>query len=140
VSTWAPAKQCETCSVLDLVTDGSRAYQAVGGAGGRVVALSLTSGSRSWSRSGDGDVQAVALHNGVVHAGGHFTSFDGSVKHQLVALSASSGAVQPFTVAFTGSDAPGIWSVSANAGALRIAGGFRLAASPAARYAAFPTA
>jgi hypothetical protein len=126
--------------VLDLVTDGTKAYLGIGGAGNRVVALSLTSGSRAWARSGDGDVQALALFNGVVHVGGHFTVFEGSTRHQFVTVSASSGTVQPYTLGFTGSDAPGVWAVIADASALRIGGGFRLADGRTARYATFPTA
>jgi hypothetical protein len=126
--------------VFDMATDGTRVYQAVGGPGGRAVALSASNGSRVWSRSGDGDVQAIAVSGGVVYAGGHFTMFNGSTRRQLVGLSASSGSVQGFAVTFTGSDWPGIWSILAETTALRIGGGFALAGNPAARYAMFPTA
>ena len=140
VTSWAPASQCSTCTVLSLITDGTRAYQGIAGPGGRVIAVSLGSGSRTWTKSGDGDVQALAVYGGVLYAGGHFTSFAGSARRQLVALSASTGAVQDYALAFTGSDGPGIWAVSADSAALRIAGGFQLAGSPIARYAAFRTA
>jgi hypothetical protein len=139
VTAWAPAAQCDTCPVLDIATDGTRVYEAVGGSGGRVVALSLSSGNRVWGRSGDGNVQAVAVHNGVVYAGGHFSTFLQQPQRQLVQLSATTGTVLSYTIPFTGSDAIGIWVILVDATALRIGGGFRLANNPAARYASFPT-
>jgi hypothetical protein len=137
VTGWAPAAQCATCTVWDVATDGTRVYQAVGGSGGRAVAISLSSGSRLWSRSGDGNVQAIAVHNGVVYAGGHFSTFLGEAQRQLVQLSPTSGAASSYEIPFTGSDAIGIWAILVDDTALRIGGGFRLAANPAARYAVF---
>lgn len=138
VTEWAPAAQCDTCMVWDVATDGTRVYQAVAGSGGRAVAFSLASGNRVWSRSGDGNVQAVAVHDGVVYAGGHFSTFLGEPQRQLVQLSPTTGAVSSYEIPFTGSDAIGIWAILVDNTALRIGGGFRLAGNPAARYAAFP--
>lgn len=140
VTGWAPAALCDTCTVLDVATDGTRVYQAVGGSGGRAVAFSLSSGGQVWARSGDGNVQAVAVHNGVVYAGGHFSTFLQQPQRQVVQLSATNGAVLSYAIPFTGSDAIGVWAILVDAAALRIGGGFRIADKPAARYAAFPTA
>ena len=140
VTSWAPASQCGTCKVLDIATDGTRAYQGMAGPGGRIVAFSRSSGKRVWSKAGDGDVQAIAVRGGVVYAGGHFSKFSNASRRQLAALSPSSGALLSYTVAFTGSDSPGIWATIADSTALRIGGGFNLANSGAARYAVFKTA
>jgi len=136
VTTWAPARQCDTCWVLDLATDGTKVYEAVAGPGGRVVAFSLSTAARSWVRSGDGDVQAVAVEAGVVYVAGHFSAFNGLPRRQLVTYSAS-GVLSDYSIAFTGKDYPGIWSVIADTSALRIGGAFSLANNTASRYATF---
>lgn len=136
-TSWKPRSQCDTCRVLDVATDGSKVYQGIAGPGGRAVAFSLSSGKRVWSKTGDGDVQAVDVHDGVVYAGGHFSNFAGTRQRQLVALAPSSGASLPHGISFTGSDAPGVWAVHADAAALRLGGGFKLSYETAARYAAF---
>jgi trimeric autotransporter adhesin len=141
-SGWAPSQVCDTCLLLDLVahTDG-RIYAAVaGGGGGRAAAWRFDSNPRLWVRRGDGDVQAVDAHDGRVYAGGHFgPAFDGQERHQLAVLDATSGALQDMTVAFTGTDRPGIWAIDADDDFLRLGGGFQgIVGSSAARYAAFP--
>jgi hypothetical protein len=139
VTSWAPTKQCDKCNVLDIATDGTQVYQAIAGPGGRIVAFSSNTAGRVWSKSADGDVQAVGVRDGVVYAGGHFSTFTKLARRQLVALSPTNGALFSFTIAFTGSDYPGVWAITADSNALRIGGGFKLAKNPAARYAAFPT-
>jgi hypothetical protein len=135
--------------VWDLAATTDAVYAAVGGPGGRVVAwdapaatgVTPATPALRWSRSGDGNVQAVDVHGGVVYAGGHFGPvFDGTTRHQLATLDATNGVLQDYTLAVTGSDHPGIWAVDADDDGLRIAGGFVLAGNPAARYAAFPLA
>lgn len=140
VTTWAPAAQCDTCHVLDIATDGTKVYEGIAGPGGRAVAFSSSSGARAWSVGGDGDVQAVAVRDGVVYAGGHFTSLGYPARRQLIALDPANGSTLSWQIAFTGSDAPGVWAMIADSSALRIGGGFRLANSPAARYAAMTIA
>jgi hypothetical protein len=139
VTGWNPASLCSTCNVWDLTATADSVYAAVGGPGGRVVSWDASTAAARWSRSGDGNVQAVDVQDGVVYAGGHFGPvFDGTTRHQLATLDAATGALQPYTVAFTGPDHPGIWALDADADGLRIAGGFLLAGNPAARYAALP--
>jgi hypothetical protein len=123
-----------------VTTDGTRVYQAIAGPGGRMVAFSLSSASRVWSKSTDGDVQAVVVQDGVVYAGGHFTYFTNVKRRQLAAVTPNKGELLSYTVGFAGSDSPGIWAINADVTALRIGGGFTLANQSGARYAAFPTA
>ena len=139
VTDWNPGPECGTCYLWDLAAAGDRVYAAMAGPGGRAVSWHATTGSRGWSRGGDGNAQAIDVHDGVVYVGGHFgPSFGGSTRHQLAALDAGSGSLLSYTVDFTGNDHPGIWAVLADPDGLMIGGGFRLAANPARRYARLP--
>lgn len=140
VRAWAPSAICDTCQVLGLTTADGTVFAAVGGrGGGRAAAWSLATAQQRWVSRGDGDVQSVAVHGGVAYFGGHFgPRFLNQERHQLVALDANTGALLDFVLPFTGNDHPGIWAIIADSAVLRIAGGFRLSNSPAARYAVFP--
>ncbi len=140
VTSWAPPSQCTNCPVLDLATDGTRVYEAIGGTGGRATAFSLSTGARLWSKYSDGDVQAIDVSDGVVYVGGHFSHFtQGLSRHQLVTLAPTDGALSSYALPFTGSDGPGVWSMLVDSSTLRIGGGFKLK-SGAAKYAAFNAA
>ena len=139
VTEWAPAAECGTCYLWDLTATPETVYAAVGGPGGRVVSWDAGTGVRGWSRSGDGNVQAVDVAGGAVWAGGHFgPTFAGETRHQLAVLDAATGELLPYTLPVTGRDHPGIHVVAADADALRLAGGFTLADDPARRYAVLP--
>lgn len=57
--------------VLAVAVDDDGIYIGMGGQGGRAVAYS-TSGKVRWTRVFDGDVQAVAVLDGVAYVGGHY--------------------------------------------------------------------
>ena len=139
---WTPQRVCDTCNLLDVAVDSGSVYGAsAGGGGGRAAAWSaITDGRARWIVRGDGDVQAVAVRDGVVYAGGHMEGEFGPVeRHQLAAVDAATGAVLDYAVPFTGLDQPGIWAVVAEPERLRIGGGFTgIAGSSAARYAVLP--
>lgn len=138
---WAPPKVCDSCELLELAVRSGRVYAAVAGqGGGRVAAWKMRGGKRLWVRRTDGDVQAIAVHDGTVYAGGHFSSgFGDQVRHQFAAL-ATDGSLLPMAVAFIGRDAPGIWAVDARPDYLRLGGAFQgIKDSDSARYAAFPS-
>ena len=140
-TSWTPQRVCDTCNLLDVAVDSGSVYGAsAGGGGGRAAAWSASTGARQWIVRGAGDVQAVAVRDGVVYAGGHMEGEFGSVeRHQLAAVDAATGAVLDYTVPFTGLDHPGIWAVVAEPERLRIGGGFTgIAGSSAARYAVLP--
>jgi hypothetical protein len=139
-TSFAPARLCDNCNILDITTGDGRAYAAVAGPGGRAVGWSLATSSLAWSRGGDGDVQAIDYDAGLVYAGGHFGPlFSGAERHQLAVLDARRGTLQSYTIPFSGRDHPGINAVLADSDALRIGGGFTLQGNPAARFASFPT-
>lgn len=145
---WTPDGVCGTCTIFDLARQGPTLAVAVGGGGGgRAAVWSLPSGAPwparwSWVRRGDGDVQAVALRQGVMYAGGHFGPvFDSREEHQLVTLDAASGTRLPYSVPFTGNDYPGLWAVEAQDDFLWIGGVHQgIAGSSSARYTVLPAA
>lgn len=139
VTGWSPRALCDTCVVQDVAAGSGSVFAAVAGPGGQVGAWDAASGNTRWSKRGDGNVQAVDTRDGLVYAGGHFGPvFDGATRHQLATLSAGTGQLQSYSVAFAGANHPGIWAVAADADGLRLAGGFSLKNNPAKRYARLP--
>ena len=137
---WDPSPLCATCRARDVVVDGSRVYAAITGPGGRVAAWDARRvDDRLWARSGDGDVQVVAHHEGTVYVGGHFgPRFAGEIRHQLAAVDADDGDVLGYNPIFTGSNQPGMWAMVADSDFLRVGGGFRgMRAGPQQRYGEF---
>ncbi|CUR54411.1 exported hypothetical protein [metagenome] len=141
-TSWIPSAPCSDlqnlCEVLDLAQDSGKVYAGVGGPGGRVVAYDLTSGSRRWAAFGDGDVQAVAVSDNVVYAGGHFgPNFANQTRSGIVALSSTTGGALAFAPQMTGN--LGVWDILPDGDRLRVGGGFqRIDNSGArARYAEF---
>lgn len=138
---WAPAAICSGCQLLGMANDSTHVFAAVGGpGGGRAVSWAKSNASRSWQRHADGDCQTVAVADGLVYVGGHFgPTFNSTNRHQLAVVSASNGAVQSYSLPFTGNDHPGIWALSVEAGQLRVGGGFRITGSQIRRYGVFRT-
>jgi len=143
-SSWSPAPACSTCEVFHIVTEGTAIYTAMGGPGGRATKYFAGGANYVWTIRGDGDVQTVAVRDGIVYVGGHYgPSFGGSVRHQLAAVSADSGQLLPWNPNLGGAggnDHPGVWALSADSDFLRVGGGFDTVAGVApSRYAEFPT-
>jgi outer membrane protein assembly factor BamB len=141
---WAPAPACANCTVLDVDVDSTASYVATGGAGGHLAGYANSNGQQLWSKTADGDVQAVAVSNdGLVYAGGHFElRFAGVNRAQLAAVNATTGAVDAFAPAMLGNAHPGVWALVAEHDALFVGGGHTGVgtATAQARYAQFPTA
>lgn len=135
---------CDTCTLFDLDTNlegtTSFIYGAAGGGGGRVVKWSMATGQRMWTRSGDGDVQAIDVFDQTVYAGGHFGPvFNGTQRRQLAVLD-TAGTLLPMSVPFTGKDKPGLWAVEADSRGLLIGGGFQgITGADVAKFAVLPT-
>lgn len=137
---WRPPPVCDTCHVLDVTVNANYVYAAMEGPGGTLGAWDADLDILRWRRIGDGDVQAVAYHEGVVYAGGHFgTTFAREVRSQLAAVTAADGTLREFAPPFTGDPYPGVWALDAGPDFLRVGGGFRgVESGPQARYAEFP--
>ncbi len=110
--------------VTALATDGNGVYAALGGQGGRAVAYT-GSGSARWTRTFDGDAQAIAQLGGITYVGGHFdractTTFDSARGACLagstprVKLAAIDGAGTLLDWAPQGNGVAGVRSLAAN--------------------------
>ena len=126
--TWLPPKPNGT--VFSLEESGGRVYTAAGGGGGAVEAFNSTTGARAWSKTGDGDVQALLVRGDKVYAGGHFDRMDGQVRRRLVALDMATGAVDPQWVPEivpradgTGLPDSGVWTMAGASGPRLYIGG-----------------
>lgn len=142
VTGWAPPAECDNCYIFDIDTDADTTYATSGGAGGgRLNAYGAVSGNQRWTVRADGNIQAVAVHGGLVYAGGHFDpTFGGHTRHQLAAVDASTGAVDGFAPNLM-KPTPGVWAIAARADYLFVGGGFTGVgqATEQARFAQFPT-
>lgn len=77
---------------LDVSADGSLLYGAL--VTNTCVAWRTTTGTRAWTVRTQGNVQAVKYHNGVTYCGFH-DAFQGDTTLKLLAVDATSGAVDP---------------------------------------------
>lgn len=122
---------------LDMNEDGTRLFAAVGGQGNQVAAYNPTSGARTWWRRADGDVQAVAYHNGTVYWGFH-EGFEADTTLRMLASDAVTGEIdsgmRPTFDRFWG-----VWSLSASDEGLAVGGEFdRVTGVRATGVATFP--
>lgn len=113
--------------VYDLVSDGTRLYQAVAGGGGACAASDVGNGSTLWSHHTNGNAQSVRRIGATVYCGGHFagTNAIGSyTRFKIAAIDGATGAMQPFAPRV--SSALGVWGLGTQAGDpnLYVAGDF----------------
>ncbi|KRF34392.1 hypothetical protein ASG94_17005 [Nocardioides sp. Soil805] len=129
VTSWAPPRACtstsQPCFVLDLVARDDSVYAAVAGPGGRVTAFSASTGAIRWQRTGDGDVQSVAVDDRLVYAGGHFgPGYGGATRYNLAAVAQTNGALDPDFAPVVSNLYPGVWDLVATPSHLVAGGGF----------------
>ena len=142
LDTWSPARGCTKCNLnWDVfIDDSTNTVYTVGRNAAAVRALDLASGAQKWSRSSNGDAQAVTLAGGLLYVGGHFTEIGSprAPRTILAALDPATGAVDPaFTARFV-TTWPGIWTLSASDSRLYAGGHFTAAgASPPKRFPYF---
>jgi len=144
-TSWNPPIPCVDallpCYIWDLAQDSDTIYAGVSGPGGRVTAYARSNGARRWEAHGDGDVQGLDVHHGVVYAGGHFDlDFGGQPRAGIVALRASNGAVLS-TFAPQLLNGLGVFAVLPGTDSLQLGGGFTKVDADAGeqRFAQFPT-
>jgi hypothetical protein len=139
--------------IFEIAVTGSTVLAAAGGTGGGyVAAFARSNGAQTWLRRFDGDVAALALHEGDVYVGGHFDAVcdtdDASpvngdclgtfqIRHKVAALT-TAGTLLPFN---PGADSVrGVMTVhSLGALGIAIGGDFtRAGGQPHRRLAIFP--
>jgi trimeric autotransporter adhesin len=125
VGSWLPTVRRP---VFDLAVSGTRVYTAEGGpAGGIVGAYGTDAGTQAWNVKGDGDVQAIALLDEKVYVGGHFVLLGDQARHQIAALDASTGAIDPLWAPTIDGDPKGgrgVWALEASGTQLHVGGDF----------------
>ena len=102
-------------------SDG-QVFAAGGGSGGHAYGFDIGTGRQLWTSLSNGDIHAVALQNGVLYVGGHFTTYNGVDASHIAAISPTTGRRIPWGVNVNSK--LGIWSVAAFAGHLSIGGDF----------------
>jgi len=82
--------------VITMTHGNGSLYSGSGGEpGGHAWAHDLATGRLNWSIPSDGDVQALAVADGRVVAGGHFVGIGTETARHLAALEPATGAVDP---------------------------------------------
>ncbi|WP_344823399.1 hypothetical protein [Actinocorallia longicatena] len=140
-TSWNPTEACGDCQILDVAVDDTRVYAGVGGTGGHATAWNRNSNAVLWSQQGDGDVESIAVSDGMVYAGGHYSpSFAGTTRYALTALDDATGAVDPYFAPQI-TQTLGTHAILAGPSYLRIGGTFQtINGTSRARYAEFPIA
>ena len=82
-------------AVKSLAATASSLFAGDAGGGGHVRAYVLSSGKPRWTNTANGDVERVATYQGDVIAGGHFTMMGAFASQHIVALSQTTGKVDP---------------------------------------------
>jgi hypothetical protein len=107
---------------IDVSTDGSQVFAALGGLENSAIAWNTTNGNRQWYYQVDGDTQAIRYYDGNVYFGFHEGALDDHSVRMLVADAASGAIVQSFRP--TVNSFYGVWDIDVNADALVIGGEF----------------
>ncbi len=128
--------------VSTLQIDGDLLYAGIDGGGGRAQAMNLF-GDPQWTVTLDGDVQAIAILDGLVYLGGHFDRvcrsgrvgtvsghagsqcLDGSDPRVKLAAVDRTGALQPWSADASGTVGVRAMTASAELGQLVVGGYFR---------------
>jgi hypothetical protein len=96
--------------VTALAFTKRRIFAAQSGPGGRLVALTA-SGQKSWERTFDGDVVALAVMGGEVYAGGHWVNICNSDRvAQATGNCLDGGSFQPRLASYTFGGQRSAWS------------------------------
>jgi len=133
--------------VVDLAVDSTGVFVAGAGGGGNFANLNPTTGAVAWQGGTDGNVQAVAVMDGVVYIGGHYTNYCGPQSGQhtctnpitrlkLLAVDEGTGALNSWNP--HANSALGIFALAGSGGRLGVGGDFTKIAGIAQQgYAVF---
>ncbi len=107
---------------LDISTDGSRIFAALGDLENQAIAWSTTNGNRLWFHRVDGDTQSIKYWGGNVYFGFHEGDIGDFTVRMLVA-DAITGNIEP-DYRLRINSFYGVWDIDATADALVIGGEF----------------
>ena len=94
-------------AVVSLGVDNNGVYVGGIGDGGNFAAFDLSTGATKWEGGTDGNVQAVALYDGIVYVGGHYDNYCGAApgshlcptpqpREKALAIGSLTGKLQPW--------------------------------------------
>jgi hypothetical protein len=135
VTAWQPSANG---TVKTIATDGSGgiivggSFTQINGSGRPHIAKLLANGTlvdkSTFAAQADGDVQALAVSNGILYMGGQFANIDGNARAFLGAVSATNGTIDSSWTPFVDGRVDGLEVSGGNI----VAGGFFLNAGSAA--------
>ncbi len=123
--------------VINFAQDGNTLFAAGTGNGGTVLSLNMEDGTLNWQGGYNGNIVGIGVTDGIVYAGGHYSTYCGPVpgnnffcagrpgsadRSKLSALDEATGALQPW--APTVNTALGIEAVGADLGRVAVGGEF----------------
>ncbi len=97
-------------------------FGAGGGAGGHIYGFDRSTGLQQWTVLSDGDAHGVAVQNGVLYVGGHFTKYAGQPASHVAAVSPSTGQRLPWNIQVNSN--LGVHTLTAFQGQVLIGGDF----------------
>ncbi len=137
--------------VIGFAQDGDTLYAAGTGNGGTALSLNMDDGTLNWQEGFNGNVVGVGVTDGVVYAGGHYSTYCGPVpgnnffcdgrpgsasRDKLAAFDEVTGALQPWNPAVN--TALGIEALGADSGRVAVGGEFtRIAGVNVSHFARF---
>jgi hypothetical protein len=133
--------------VVDLAVDSTGVFVAGAGGGGNFANVNPTTGAVTWQGGTNGNVQAVAVMDGVVYIGGHYTSYCGPqggqhtctnpiTRLKLLAVDEATGALNSWNP--HANSTLGIFALAGSGGRLGVGGDFTKIAGIAQQgYAVF---
>ncbi len=141
---WAPSFPFP---VISITATATAVYVAGGGDGGNFVAFDPATAAVSWRGGTNGNAQAIAVMNGVVYVGGHFTDYCGpsvgqelcttpTEREKLLAVNATTGALAAWSPDLDST--LGVFALAGGASSVAAGGDFTLVNdSPQQGFAAF---
>ena len=123
--------------IIQMTQDGNTLFASGTGNGGTALSLNMEDGTLNWQAGFNGNVVGIGVTDGVVYAGGHYSTYCGPVpgnnffcagrpgsaaRSKLSAFDEASGALEPW--APTVNSALGIEAVGADLGHVAVGGEF----------------
>ncbi len=135
-------------AVVSLGVDSNGVFVGGIGDGGNFASFDLATGATRWLGGTDGNVQAVALYDGIVYVGGHYENYCGAApgthlcpaptpRSKALAIGSLTGLLQPWHPMVN--SVLGIFALAGGSGHLAVGGDFtRIGGRQQQGFAIFP--